>query len=117
MQLKTQKKEADKEANRKRAEAWRKQIQEKEDDILRQAKSIKFARKQKQLKELAPHEDIAPINSPLMEQVDANHGTREAIFERSSGISDAQMKELWKKKKKAIKAKMKQKLLEKYGSK
>ncbi len=54
----------------------------------------------KSRKELPPHQDIAPVNSPLMQQIDVNHG-----------ISEEEA--YWKKHKKELK----KKLLEKMKSK
>ena len=85
-------------------------------------------------KPLAPHEDIAPVNSPLMEQVDVNHGI--SMFTATSSgekknkkrygayasspakeFTDEEFEKLWKKTKAKLKEKMKKKLHDKYGSK
>lgn len=55
-------------------------------------------------RKLKPHEDITPVNSPLMQQVDVNHGIK------NDDYSDADFEREWKKHKAEIKAKMKSKL-------
>lgn len=60
----------------------------------------------KKTRKLPPHADITPVNSPLMSQVDSNHGIQDQY-------SEADLDKLWKANKKALKQKMMKKFLKK----
>ena len=72
----------------------------------------------KKTRKLPPHADIPPVNSPLMNQVDVNHGvSKMSVKVDADSYSEADLDKLWKANKKALKKKMMKKFLEKKNKK